>query len=368
MNLSSSTLKQRLLRKRVLIPLLAVIVLAVLFFCYQVLKREEQTPVLLPFSADTPYAPFSRGVLSLESGGRATLYDRGGAPLWSVDAPMDAQIAAGDHVAALYNDALLVIVDEKGALRKELPLSRAPQSVRCSSWLTAVLYQGDGGGYTIDVYDSVGLLIDRITHHLLSGEQAVVDFGFDGKTLYALTLDTSGAGAVTHVLTFDPQKKQTTGSFSILGSVAYRVLFDEKLFYLIGTNEIVCYNYLGESQWSKRITGYKADAAGMLNGKSVFVLSPLQPYAASTLPEASVKLLYGETEALIPSGGDARMLFIGQRHLYVLSGNALSVCRYRDVKLLRRALPFAAERATLIDGEKTLVFEYDGRVYSYRIA
>ncbi len=154
----------------------------------------------------------------------------------------DARLAVSSGLSVLYNAAAVQIIGSQYPI--EFPGTLL--SVRCGTSYVAGLMKDDDGSVELQVFSATEQ-VDLISFT----DGYLMDYGFadsNGNVLWTLTANTDGSVPVCTLTTYDMDKRAATGVMTTQGHLVEYVRFDESSIFVIGTNNLIRYDSVTNSE------------------------------------------------------------------------------------------------------------------------
>jgi len=337
---------------------------------YRYITFEQQKKILenaiqIPISPDDPWLPFGSGLLHARNDSVAFMNDKGEKAGEIQTKVKDGKLAGSRQYSIHYNaQAFAVLTWNKLLYRKEID-SGTILGVKAGTRFIAVLIKDQqSSDLSLMVYDGKGKLIDEITYR----EVTMIDFGFQGKDdqLWTITLDTNGIAPSSQLSTYKPGISMT-GVITVNGQIIYQVIFTSDRIIAVGTNSILCYNYLGECTYEKSIYGWILQDIRPVEGNSILML--LSPSSGKESPNktervSTLRLLDLENmDKILPLPGDAVKIIARENDFISIQEKAIYVMAYDGQTKREIRLPFVINKALPTMDKKGFLLVQDAKIY-----
>ncbi len=335
------------------------------YITFEQRKKVLEDTIQIPISPNDPWSPYGSGLLHARNDS-VTFLNGEGQKAGEIETKVkDGKLAVSRQYSIHYNaQSFAVLTWNKLLYRKEID-SGTILGVKAGTRSIAVLIKDEkSSDLSLEVYDGKGNLVDEILYR----EVTMVDFGFHGKEdqLWTITLDTNGITPSSQLSTYKPGISMT-GVITINGQIIYQVIFTPERIIAVGTNSILCYNYLGECTYEKSIYGWILQDVRPVEGDSILMLfspssgeeSPNKAEKVSTLRLLDLKNM----DKILPLPGDAVKIIAREKDFISIQENAIYAMAYDGKTKKEIRLPFVINKAFPTVDKKGFLLMQDAKIY-----
>lgn len=258
----SSKKKKRMPRKTVLFISVLFIVLVVFITGTVMLltkgKDIKDSLVKMPFSSEVPFFSAGGNVVYMD-GTVMTCSDFSLKDLWKAElASQDFTYTASNSLIAAVSEDVVMLIGSKGENLFSTRINGIITSVRLGKDKIAVSVDQPLSDKTLSyiiIFDKSGNSIFRIDD--MAGKY-VLDYGFDseGKQLFVLELDVSGAAPVSRITTYVPGAAKMTGIKELKDQLVEKIYIGEQAIYTMGTKRLSQYASLNKDAKDVLVYGW----------------------------------------------------------------------------------------------------------------
>ena len=287
--------KQKRWPKIVLFILLAALLLALAaLVVYPRLSPNAAQLSKAPIQAGVPAAAFRNGVAVLQDN-LLLYYSGAGVVQWHAPAEGFSGLSAAPNYIVAYSPSIARAFDGAGKQLYEFSPGESILSARSSGAGTLLLVSSNGVS-TLIMVDNNGKELERIA---LDGN-SVLNYRYDesSKSIWVMSLLRNVVVPQTQITIY--KSRAVTGYINVYDQTATQVMQNGEDFFVVGTNQILCYNTAWKLQYSHLVYGWHMLDGALMGGKTTMLFGTRRD---SALTAARI---------VVPNGSDISLRMEGQ--------------------------------------------------------